>query len=576
MNGHGNDIGNIHIYGANVHNIENVVLDDGNNYDLNFHDDITSGHGTLTIDASALSSAYGASIVTIGGTTPIVDVTGGTGDDFVAVGPAQGTVDLSLGGDDVFQGYGFATVAMGGALTAADSITGAAAVSLDGDYSAGITLGAATLSGVATLSFAGSHSYDITTNDGNVDNGQTMTVDASALGASDSLTFDGSAETGGSFAILGGAGNDSLTGGAQADSFDLTAGGTDTVHGGAGDDTINAPASSVGGDSIDGGAGNDTLLVMGGGTGSVDGTNTSSIETLAFGANGSDPLAYSFTVTGDITSGGGTLNVDASSLNGASTLVLDLTGATTATNAFLGGAGDDTVIYSQPSFFAEQAYNGGAGYNTITITPNDGSLGAFAYNLGDAYFSNLDKLVLQDGSNQGVQITGNVSHTGTLIVDAGALGAGYSATIDASASTSSIEAIGGAGADVLTGSTLSDTFQFNDVSHSTSTGYDTITNIDFSSDVISLVGGAFNPNAIDAAITTGSLSTASFDTDLASDLSGNLAAHHAVLFTADAGTLSGHTFLVVDANGTAGYQSGGDYVIDVTGYSGTLTTGSFI
>ena len=48
-----------------------------------------------------------------------------------------------------------------------------------------------------------------------------------------------------------------------------------------------------------------------------------------------------------------------------------------------------------------------------------------------------------------------------------------------------------------------------------------------------------------------------------------------MLLTADSGTLSGHTFLVVDVNGTAGYQSGSDYVIDVTGYTGTISTASF-
>ena len=34
--------------------------------------------------------------------------------------------------------------------------------------------------------------------------------------------------------------------------------------------------------------------------------------------------------------------------------------------------------------------------------------------------------------------------------------------------------------------------------------------------------------------------------------------------------------MLVDENGTAGYQAGADLVIDVTGYSGTLTTSSFI
>jgi hypothetical protein len=42
--------------------------------------------------------------------------------------------------------------------------------------------------------------------------------------------------------------------------------------------------------------------------------------------------------------------------------------------------------------------------------------------------------------------------------------------------------------------------------------------------------------------------------------------------------LSGHTFLVVDENGTAGYQAGADLVFDVTGASnmGSLAVGDFI
>ena len=52
--------------------------------------------------------------------------------------------------------------------------------------------------------------------------------------------------------------------------------------------------------------------------------------------------------------------------------------------------------------------------------------------------------------------------------------------------------------------------------------------------------------------------------------------HDAVLFTPNAGGLAGHTFLIVDANGTAGYQAGADYVIDVTGITGTLGHSNFI
>ncbi len=54
-----------------------------------------------------------------------------------------------------------------------------------------------------------------------------------------------------------------------------------------------------------------------------------------------------------------------------------------------------------------------------------------------------------------------------------------------------------------------------------------------------------------------------------------LGAHQAVLFTPDQGDLKNHVFLIVDANGTAGYQSGHDFVFELQGTSGTLTTSDF-
>ncbi len=95
---------------------------------------------------------------------------------------------------------------------------------------------------------------------------------------------------------------------------------------------------------------------------------------------------------------------------------------------------------------------------------------------------------------------------------------------------------------------------------------------------------------IDPTITSGSVDAVTFDVNMAVDVNAtNLAAHHAVLFTPspdlagnvhvplpEDGALSpgadeyvGHTFLIVDANGRAGYQAGADFVFDVTG--GTLT-----
>ncbi|HUO97234.1 MAG TPA: bluetail domain-containing putative surface protein, partial [Rhizomicrobium sp.] len=63
----------------------------------------------------------------------------------------------------------------------------------------------------------------------------------------------------------------------------------------------------------------------------------------------------------------------------------------------------------------------------------------------------------------------------------------------------------------------------------------------------------------------------------ASDLSGKLLSHHAVLFTPDAGALAGQQFLVIDTNGVAGYQAGADLVIRLVNPSntGALGLGTF-
>jgi Ca2+-binding RTX toxin-like protein len=135
---------------------------------------------------------------------------------------------------------------------------------------------------------------------------------------------------------------------------------------------------------------------------------------------------------------------------------------------------------------------------------------------------------------------------------------------------------GGNGQDSLTGGLGSDTFVYAAPSESTSTSYDKIKDFDFSTDHFHLSG--YFVNAIDTAVTTGALGPVAFDANLTAAVgSGQLAAHDAVLFTASSGSLSGHTYLVVDLNGTAGYQSGQDLVIEVTGYTngGSFSTSTF-
>jgi Ca2+-binding RTX toxin-like protein len=162
-----------------------------------------------------------------------------------------------------------------------------------------------------------------------------------------------------------------------------------------------------------------------------------------------------------------------------------------------------------------------------------------------------------------------------LKIDGSALGASDVLTFNGAAETDGhFIIIGGLGSDKLTGGALSDTFTYTSAAQSTSTSYDTITGFNFSSDIFDIPGAAGTITAIDTKVTSGSLSTSSFDGDLATALAG-LGAHHAVLFKPNSGTLSGDTFLVVDLNGTAGYQSDHDLVIRLIGSSGTLAAGCF-
>jgi len=113
--------------------------------------------------------------------------------------------------------------------------------------------------------------------------------------------------------------------------------------------------------------------------------------------------------------------------------------------------------------------------------------------------------------------------------------------------------------DTLTGAGGSDKFVYNAVSESTSITYDTIADFNASADVLDLW---FQVTGVDATIASGSLSPRGFDYALTSAVgAAKLAAHHAVLFTPNAGALSGSTFLIVDANGVAGYQASADLVI---------------
>ncbi|MTH61830.1 calcium-binding protein [Paracoccus litorisediminis] len=179
-------------------------------------------------------------------------------------GTAQGDyADIAHGGggaDTVNAGTGDDVIYGGNSLTASDRLDGGAGddrLILDGTYSGIVAFNTYTLVSVEVIELlAGSSAslrlsnYAVTTTTGGL-----LTIDASALASSHALTLDGTSVGGGRLSVLGGAGNDVLTGGGRADNL-VGGDGADIINGGGGDDHI---IGGLGGDVLSGGAGNDTF-----------------------------------------------------------------------------------------------------------------------------------------------------------------------------------------------------------------------------------------------------------------------------------------------------------------------------
>lgn len=493
-----NTIKNIQVFGVNGAFSYNFVLSDGNiaaGKSLKFIDGGEVAGQTVTIDDSAETS--GSAIFNFTGPENLV-LTGGDGSDTITGGSGTNILNGGAGADVINVGQGSANTVNSGAgadsinggagFTTADAVDGGSAndtLSLNGNYN--ITFGATTIVNVETLSLASGHNYNITTNNGNVGGSQVLAVNGNALLASDTLTFDGSAETDGTFSITGGSGNDALTGGGGKDTFGLAKGGNDVVNGGGGNDTFNFGGAFTASDSVDGGAGG--------------------VDTVSLTGNYAAGVVLSATTL---------VNVEVVTLAGGSSYALTTDDATVVNGAKL--TVDGTAL-----------------------------LAGQTLNFNGAAEADHGQFILKSGGGDDVLVGGNGADTFT----------------------------GGLGADSLKGNAGADIFIYGNVDESVGSAYDTLVQVSFNADKLDL---NVSVTGINTAVTTGTLSAGSFNTDLAGDLgAAKLGVGHAVLFTADAGGLSGHTFLVVDGNGMAGYQADLDYVFEVTGgVLNGLSTATFI
>jgi RTX calcium-binding nonapeptide repeat (4 copies) len=202
----------------------------------------------------------------------------------------------------------------------------------------------------------------------------------------------------------------------------------------------------------------------------------------------------------------------------------------------------------------------------FTLSSNPAEVGQLLLARGHDYVLSADETFVAAGQS--------------LVVDGQALGEGNHVMFDGSAETDGRFAFhgsdsddyffGGAGADsirglggadVLSGGGGADTFLYVGAGDSSGADFDLLADFDPAVDRIDLPGAV---TGFAAAVTSGSLSDASFDDDLGAAL-GGLGAGQAVWFAPDAGDRAGQIFLVVDGNGIAGYQEGEDYVFGIAG-----------
>lgn len=528
-----------------MQNVEKVQVVDGHSYNLAIGGGGVVPNGTFTVDASGLT---GTNNLTFdfspdhSGLTSYT-VTGGAGNDSLTMN-GYSTSPAFHGGQ------GIDTLYVNGESGGDD-----------------ITVGTANITGLNALQFvhgSAGRDFHFTESNANVSSGDTLSVDLQYVDGSDTATFDGSAETNGNFAFfLGVAAHNDLTGGQGGDAF-----------------YVNDGAGSLSNSTLDGGAGSDALIFPGTSGGFDSGfalTQITSVESVQlFGG-----FSYSLTIGDANFSETGTMSFFAV-LDAAHTFSLDASSLTGSKGvSFAGGAGSDSLAIGDETVMALTTMDGGAGSDTLYL---HGDFTSTAFTFGASALTSVEAIHLDDvGSYNLTTVNANVASGQTLTVDGSGLTASNELTFNGSAETNGHFLIsggasddtlqGGGLADSMTGGTGEDTFVFEGNSVSTSANYDHITDFDASTDVIELsftVAGASNTPL------NGSVSTATFDSDLGTILAGNVSQHSAVLVHANGGDLTGDTFLVIDANNNLAYDGGVDYVINVTGMTGTLSVNSFI
>jgi serralysin len=311
------------------------------------------GGGTDEVRTGLASHVLSANVENLTATNNINhDFRGNAGDNLVTAGSGNDFLRMQDGGtDSVVAGGGNDVVLFGASLTSLDKADGGAGLdqfAIQGDYSAGLILGADVV-GFESIGILPSNDarfggngpnpfdYDITTVDQNVASGVQMIVDASRLLVDEDFSFDGSAETDGSFFIYGGRGTDLLTGGAKNDVFyfgeGLQFGASDVASGGGGIDQLGL-------------RGNYTIVFGANQLDSIEAIGLVSAQDTRFGALGT-LYNYNLTMHDGNVAAGVRMIVDGAALRSGETLTFDGSAEVDGSFRIFGGQGGDHITGSQ-------------------------------------------------------------------------------------------------------------------------------------------------------------------------------------------------------------------------------------
>jgi Ca2+-binding RTX toxin-like protein len=352
------------------------------------------GEGTDEVRTALASYVLAANVENLTATSDVAhDFRGSAGNNVITGGGGSDFIRLQDGGNDTAVGGGGNDVFLfGAALTSADQVNGGSGtdqIAIQGDYSgtAALSLGSNIVSveNIAILpgndtrfGDAGTNFYDysLTVLDSMVAAGVLLTVDANRLRVGEDFTFNGSAETDGSFFIYGGGGTDLLTGGAKNDVFIFGGqnqwGSGDVVTGGGGIDQLAL-------------RGNYTITFGAGQLVGVEQIGMVSAQDTRYGALGS---VYSYDLTMvDANVDSIQMTVDASPLRTGETLKFDGSAEDDGSFRVFGGRDDDSIVGSQNGDIL--AGNGGA--DTVT---GGGGADVFRYlSASDSTAGAMDKIL---------------------------------------------------------------------------------------------------------------------------------------------------------------------------------------